>query len=188
VGSKHLHQRRWHETNSLGSMDRISRRDFLKILRIKNHGILLVDKEQCTGCGLCAIDCPTKALAIRRTMKQILFSSCSGKRPVMLAVLWKILPGALPSIRRKRAWKGSDRKGSEDYFWRWNFQVYGMWYSLFPQSMGKKLKAKIFIAKEPPGRLTSAPPAEWKPNLKRKRKKCWHKNNFILRNSIWKAP
>jgi ferredoxin len=42
----------------------MNRREFLKLPRPKNDMILVLDNENCTGCGLCAIDCPTKALTL----------------------------------------------------------------------------------------------------------------------------
>ena len=44
---------------TLGSKDRMSRREFLKIIRLKNHGIPIIDKEKCNACGVCADICPT---------------------------------------------------------------------------------------------------------------------------------
>ncbi len=40
----------------------ISRRELLK--RLSPFGKLELDSSQCTGCGLCALECPTGALAI----------------------------------------------------------------------------------------------------------------------------
>jgi ferredoxin len=53
--------------NALGMKDRMSRREFLKIIHLKNHVTPVIDKETCTGCGLCTIDCSTKALMINQS-------------------------------------------------------------------------------------------------------------------------
>ena len=63
--------------NALGMKDRMSRRELLKIIWLKNHVKPLIDKEKCTGCGLCTIDCETEALMINenneRDTYQLLF-------------------------------------------------------------------------------------------------------------------
>ena len=50
--------------HTLGSKDRMTRREFLRIARSKNDVIPTIAKEKCTGCGLCTIHCPTKAFVI----------------------------------------------------------------------------------------------------------------------------
>ena len=48
--------------DSLESESEISRRELLK--RLSPLGMVKLDKDRCTGCGLCAVECPTKALVI----------------------------------------------------------------------------------------------------------------------------
>ena len=61
----------------LRSEDGMSRREFLRIPQPKDDMALILDNEKCTGCGLCAIDCPTKALTLSQNGEentyQILF-------------------------------------------------------------------------------------------------------------------
>jgi Fe-S-cluster-containing hydrogenase component 2 len=77
---------------ALGAKDGMSRREFLKVIRLKTHGIPVIDKERCTGCGLCALDCETKALVVHRISGKETYQLLSGKRPAMLAVFVKICP------------------------------------------------------------------------------------------------
>ncbi len=66
--------------------DGMSRREFLNVFRLKTHGIPVIDKKRCTGCGLCALDCETKALEVNRASGnetyQLLFrkEACSACR------------------------------------------------------------------------------------------------------------
>lgn len=42
----------------------MTRREFLKGSRPKHDRIPIIYKEKCTGCGLCVVNCPTRALTI----------------------------------------------------------------------------------------------------------------------------
>jgi ferredoxin len=44
--------------------ERISRRELLKGLWARRELIPVIDKEKCTGCGLCALRCQEKALTV----------------------------------------------------------------------------------------------------------------------------
>jgi len=51
----------------------MTRREFLRIPRSKNDVIPIIDKEKCTGCGLCTIDCPTKAFVISQISEKEIY-------------------------------------------------------------------------------------------------------------------
>ena len=44
--------------------ERISRRELLKGLWTRRELIPVIDREKCTGCGLCALNCQEKALTV----------------------------------------------------------------------------------------------------------------------------
>ncbi|MCJ7622692.1 MAG: 4Fe-4S binding protein [Anaerolineaceae bacterium] len=50
--------------NPSGLEEKLSRRQLFKMFWSKPDMILIVDKEKCTGCGLCAVDCQTEALTL----------------------------------------------------------------------------------------------------------------------------
>ena len=58
---KGVHQDRL-KLNLLRTDSEISRRELLK--RLSPFGKVELDSSQCTGCGLCAVDCPTRALSV----------------------------------------------------------------------------------------------------------------------------
>jgi 2-oxoglutarate ferredoxin oxidoreductase subunit delta len=45
--------------------EEMSRREFLRRFLPKSSGMVFIDKDKCTGCGLCVTDCPTQALLVR---------------------------------------------------------------------------------------------------------------------------
>jgi len=136
------------KSQTSGSKDRMSRREFLKGFLPKNNGMLFIDKEKCTGCTLCAIDCPTKALAIHpgseKDSYQLLFrqEACNA-----CGVCEKSCPEhCLQFIDREveRDETGKETKVIlEDNLSR----CIQCGIPLFPRSMVRKLEAKIFTNK-----------------------------------------
>jgi formate hydrogenlyase subunit 6/NADH:ubiquinone oxidoreductase subunit I len=126
----------------------MTRREFLKGLRSKDDGIPIIDKEKCTGCGLCTIDCPTKALTISQNGEsdtyQILFrqETCNA-----CGVCKKSCPENCLRLEQRHEPSKTDKKAKvifEDKISR----CIGCGIPLFPQAMVKNLKSKIFIARE----------------------------------------
>jgi len=135
--------------NMLGSKDRISRREFLKVIRLKNNGIPFIDKEKCTGCGLCTIDCPTKALIINQNSEkdiyQLLFrqEACNA-----CGVCQKSCPENCLQLVEKEPEKDKTGKETKVIFEDNISRCMECGIPLFPRSMVKKMKTKIFITNE----------------------------------------
>ncbi len=57
--------------------EKLSRRQLLNMFWAKPDMILTIDRQQCTGCGLCAMDCKTEALTVLQSAEdgayQLLF-------------------------------------------------------------------------------------------------------------------
>lgn len=130
--------------NMLGSKDRINRREFLKVIRLKNNGIPFIDKEKCTGCGLCTIDCPTQALMISQSSEkdayQLLFrqEACHA-----CGVCEKSCPeNCLQLVEKEPEWNETGKEAEvifEDNISR----CVECGIPLFPRSMVKKMETKI---------------------------------------------
>jgi len=127
-----------------GLNDRMSRREFLKVIRLKNDLKPLIDKEKCTGCSLCAIDCSTKALSVsqspERDTYQLLLrqQACDG-----CGVCEKSCPEQCLRLVEKES--EQDQAGDEIkvIFEDSLSRCAECGLPLFPQAMAKNLEAKI---------------------------------------------
>jgi ferredoxin len=135
--------------HALGSKDRISRREFLKIIRLKNHEGPLIDKEKCTGCGLCTIDCPTKALILNQSSEkdtyQLLFrqEACNA-----CGVCEKSCPENCLQLAEKEPERNETGKEAKVIFEDNLSRCMECGIPLFPRSMVKKMETKISMNKE----------------------------------------
>jgi ferredoxin len=135
--------------HALGSKDGISRREFLKIIRFKNHEGPLIDKEKCTGCGLCTIECPTKALMINQSSEkdtyQLLFrqEACNA-----CGVCEKSCPENCLQLVEKEPEQNKTGKEAIVIFEDNLSKCIVCSIPLFPGSMVKKLETKILTNRE----------------------------------------
>jgi len=135
--------------HALGSKDGISRREFLKITRLKNHLSPLIDQEKCTGCGLCTIDCPTKALIINQSSEkdtyQLLFrqEACNA-----CGVCEKSCPENCLQLVEKEPEQNKTGKETKVIFEDNLSRCMECGTPLFPRSMVKKMETKILTNRE----------------------------------------
>lgn len=132
--------------NALGLNDRMSRREFLKVIRLKNHVRPLIDKEKCTGCGLCTIDCPAKALTVNqsdgRDIYQLLFrqGACDA-----CGVCERSCPEHCLRLAEKEPEEDQAGEGVKVVFEDNISRCLECGIPLFPRAMAKKLEAKILM-------------------------------------------
>ncbi len=135
--------------NASGLNDRMSRREFLKVLRLKNHGKPLIDTEKCTGCGLCTIDCSTKALTVHqsgeRETYELLFrqGACDG-----CGVCEKSCPEHCLRLVEKESERDEAGDEVKVIFEDTLSRCVECGLPLFPRAMAEKLEAKIFMDKK----------------------------------------
>jgi len=152
-----------------GLKDRMSRRDFLKIIRPKKHGMPFIDKERCTGCGLCVIDCSTKALTLSQNSErdkfQLLFreDACDA-----CGVCEKSCPENCLQWVEKVPEKVETGKKAKVIFEDKISRCMECGIPLFPQSMQKKLETKIFMTKEPTWSFNHCPSCRMKTQFGKK--------------------
>jgi Pyruvate/2-oxoacid:ferredoxin oxidoreductase delta subunit len=143
-GSRDLQGR--HHLPFLRSQDKLSRRELLKGAWTAHDAMPVIDKEKCTGCGLCAMDCPTAALTVSR----------SGEEDAYRLLFWRdrcdscrICEKSCPEncLKLERIPEG-DRKGRgvAVIFENEISRCSGCGAPLFPQAMVNHVRYKMLAA------------------------------------------
>ena len=132
-----------------GSKDRMTRREFLMRIHPKKDVRVIINKEKCTGCGLCLVDCPTQALSLSRGAKedvyQFLFRShfCDA-----CGVCKRSCPEHCLELEEKIGENSKDKE-TEVIFEDKVCRCIGCGTPLFAQAMVKSMETKVFASRKP---------------------------------------
>ena len=138
--------------------DRISRREFLKGILPKSDGTVFIDNEKCTGCTLCVIDCPTKALAVHPNRERDSFEFLFRQEAcTACGICEKSCPEHCLQLTRRESEKDEPGKETEVIFEDHLSRCVQCGIPLFPRSMIKKLEAKILTNKASTWELNLCP-------------------------------
>jgi ferredoxin len=120
--------------------------------------MFFIDKEKCTGCALCAIDCPTEALAIHQDSEkdcyQLLFrqEACDA-----CGICEKSCPEHCLQFIDRESEEDEAGKEPKVIFEDNLSRCVRCGIPLFPRSMVRKLEAKIFTGQGPTWELNLCP-------------------------------
>lgn len=124
--------------------NKLSRRELLTMAWSKPQGFLILDKGGCTGCGLCAMDCRTKAVTILQSVEEetfrLLFQQdlCDA-----CGTCEKVCPEHCLKVERVPDPKRDGNSVRAVIFEDKIFRCSGCGTPLFPQAMVNHLKSKM---------------------------------------------